>query len=202
MKSLSEPGQPISGLRERKKAKTRAAIRRHALQLFRAQGYVNTTIEQIAEATEISQSTFFRYFPTKEDVVLQDDFDELFIEEFKRQPLDLSPLQAMRTAMRTVFSEFSREELDEERERQALIMVTPELRSRMLDDYGRTIQLIADLFAERLGRVPDSFALRVFAGALIGAMLAATFVVVEDPEADLLELMDTALSHLEAGLPL
>ncbi|HVB63549.1 MAG TPA: TetR family transcriptional regulator [Nitrolancea sp.] len=202
MKALSEPGQPIAGLRERKKAKTRAAIRRHALQLFRAQGYANTTIEQIVDATEVSQSTFFRYFPTKEEVVLQDDFDELFVEEFKRQPLELSPLQAMRAAMRAVFSELSREELDEERERQALIMVTPELRSRMLDDYGRTIQLIADLFAERLGRVPDAFALRVFAGALIGAMLAATFVVVEDPEADLLELMDTALSHLEAGLPL
>lgn len=202
MKSLSDADQPPFGLRERKKAKTRAAIRRHALQLFREQGYANTTIEQIVDATEVSQSTFFRYFPTKEDVVLQDDFDELFVEAFKLQPLELSPLRAMRAAMRAAFSELSREEMEEERDRQRLIMATPELRSRTLDDYGRTIQLIAELFAERLGRVPDRFALRVFAGALIGAMMAATFAVVEDPDADLLDLMNTALELLEAGLPL
>ena len=202
MKSLSEANQPISSLRERKKAKTRAAIRRHALRLFREQGFASTTIDQIVEATEVSPSTFFRYFPTKEDVVLQDDFDDLFVEAFKRQPVELSPVQAMRSAMRAGFSKLTSEQVDEERVRQGLIMATPELRSRMLDDYGRTIQLIADLFAERLGRTPDPFALRVFAGALVGAMLAVTFAVVEDPDADLLELMDAALSLLEAGLPL
>src|SRR6185437_1874974 len=119
MKPLSDDDQPISGLRERKKAKTRAAIRRCALQLFSEQGFANTTIDQIVVAIEISPSTFFRYFPSKEDVVLQDDFDELFVESFKQQPPDLSPLRAMRTAMREVFSRLSREELDEERKRQA-----------------------------------------------------------------------------------
>jgi len=202
MKSLSDDGQPPLSLRERKKKKTRAAIRRHALQLFREQGFVNTTIDQIVDPLEISQSTFFRYFPTKEDVVLQDDFDEIFIEIFKRQPADMSPLSAMRAAMHETFSGLSPEEMKEERERQALIRETPELRSRMLDDYGRTIQLIADLVAERLGRNPDIFALRVFAGALIGAMLAAAFTGVEDPDADIFTLMDKAIAHLEAGLPL
>src|SRR5580704_2257713 len=61
------------GLRERKKARTRASIREHALRLFREQGYHATTVEKIAEAAEISPSTFFRYFPTKEDLVLQDE---------------------------------------------------------------------------------------------------------------------------------
>ena len=63
------------GLWERKKARTRAAIREHAFRLFREQGYDATTVDQIAEAAEVSPSTFFRYFPTKEDVVLQDDME-------------------------------------------------------------------------------------------------------------------------------
>src|SRR5215469_1430834 len=91
---------PQASLRERKKARTRAAIREHALRLFRAQGYAATTVEQIAAAAEVSQSTFFRYFPTKEDVVLRDDFDERMLEAFSRQPASLSPVAALRAAIR------------------------------------------------------------------------------------------------------
>src|SRR5216683_5589628 len=94
--------EPVPGLRERKKARTRAAIRQHALRLFDEQGYAETTVEQIAEAAEVSPSTFFRYFPTKEDVVLQDDYDELMVESFRAQPPELTPLQAMRAAIREV----------------------------------------------------------------------------------------------------
>ena len=80
-----------AGLRERKKARTRAAIREHALRLFREQGYAATTVEQIAAAAEVSPATFFRYFPTKEDVVLQDDFDVITLEALKAQPAGAQP---------------------------------------------------------------------------------------------------------------
>src|ERR1700689_5570392 len=80
------------GLRERKKARTRASLREHALRLFREQGYQATTVEQIAAAAEVSPSTFFRYFPTKEDVVLQDDMDTRMIQAFERQPAALGPV--------------------------------------------------------------------------------------------------------------
>jgi AcrR family transcriptional regulator len=73
--ALSSVREQPTGLRERKKAKTRAAIQAHALRLFAKQGYDETTIDQIADAAEVSQSTFFGYFPTKEDVVLHDRFD-------------------------------------------------------------------------------------------------------------------------------
>ena len=74
------------GLRERKKARTRATIQKHALRLFRQQGYEATTVSQIAEAAEVSESTLFRYFPTKEDIVRWDEFDPLIVEAFKAQP--------------------------------------------------------------------------------------------------------------------
>src|ERR1700756_5536364 len=93
-----------AGLRERKKARTRAAIRQHALRLFREHGYQATTVEQIAAAAEVSPSTFFRYFPTKEDVVLRDDLDTRMFEAFERQPPSLSQVAAWRAAIKEVLA--------------------------------------------------------------------------------------------------
>ncbi|HEX9527041.1 MAG TPA: TetR family transcriptional regulator, partial [Streptosporangiaceae bacterium] len=100
------------GLRERKKARTRAAIREHALRLFRENGYQQTTVEKIAEAAEVSPSTFFRYFPTKEDLILQDDMDTKMVEAFERQPPGLGPVAAIRAAARQVIASYSEADLD------------------------------------------------------------------------------------------
>ena len=91
MSSRPEQAAPVLGLRERKKLRTRAAIREHALRLFHEQGYAQTTVEQIAEAAEVSPSTFFRYFPTKEDVVMVDDLDPVMIAAFNAEPPDTPP---------------------------------------------------------------------------------------------------------------
>src|SRR5436309_10581986 len=107
MQAWREGERPGRGLRERKKAKTRAAIQEHALRLFREQGYDATTVEQIAAAAEVSPSTFFRYFPTKEDVVLYDAFDPLIFAAFEAQPAALGPIQALRGALHAVFGALS-----------------------------------------------------------------------------------------------
>ncbi len=67
---LSTPPAARDGLRERKKRELHRAIERQAFQLFLAQGFDATTIEQIAARVDISPRTFFRYFPTKEDALL------------------------------------------------------------------------------------------------------------------------------------
>jgi AcrR family transcriptional regulator len=202
MKWSSEEEQPAGGWRERKKAKTRAAIRRNALRLFREQGYAATTVEQIARSAEVSPATFFRYFPTKEDVVLRDDYDPLMFAAFKAQPADLTPMQAMRSAMRAVYTALPAEELAQERERFALISAVPELRAKMLEELVRTIQMIAELVAERAGRHPDDLAVRTFAGALVGVAMSTMLAMIDDPETDFVDLLDAAMTQLEAGVPL
>ncbi len=202
MMALREGSQPALGLRERKKAKMRAAIQRHALRLFREQGYEVTTVEQIAEAAEVSPSTFFRYFPTKEDVVLYDDLDPLLIAAFETQSAELSPIGAMRCALRQVFTSLPAAETEQQWERARLILAVPELRMRMLDQLAEAVQLIAEPVAKRVGRRADDFAVRTYAGAMIGVLLSALLTGAADPKTDFIELMDASLAYLEVGLPL
>lgn len=203
MTALHKGSQPMQGLRERKKAKTRAAIQRHALRLFGEQGYEATTVEQVAEAAEVSPSTFFRYFPTKEDVVFYDTIDPLLIAAaFEAQPSELNPLQAMRGALRQVFASLPTVETEQRWERSRLILAVPELRMRLPDQFAEAVQLITKLVAKRVGRDADEFAVRIYTGAMIGVLLPALFIGAADPKADFLALMDASLAYLEAGLPL
>jgi AcrR family transcriptional regulator len=191
-----------AGLRERKKARTRAAIREHALRLFREHGYHDTTVEQIAEAAEVSPSTFFRYFPTKEDVVLQDDFDVLAVGLFEAQPAELSPIAAFRATAAQMFGALSAEDLARLHETTELTFNVPEVRARALDEFARTIDVMAAAIARRTGRSPDEFAVRNVAGALIGVIMSATMPWAGQPDEDMFGRIDAALAHLEAGLPL
>jgi AcrR family transcriptional regulator len=161
-----------AGLRERKKAKTRAAIRDHAMRLFEEQGYAATTVDQIAEAAEVSQSTFFRYFPTKEDVILTDDYDPMIVAAIKAQPPGTPPVRALVNAMREVFLNLSPEEWESERRRQRIYQTVPELRARAMNQTVSAIELLAAALAEREGRPPDDRKFRVIAGALVGVVLA------------------------------
>ena len=191
------------GLRERKKAKTRAAIREHAMRLFEQQGYAATTVDQIAEAADVSQSTFFRYFPAKEDVVLTDDIDPLFVRALRGQPADLPPIEAIRRGMREVLTGVSEEDLRQERRRQRLVQAVPELRARALHQYVAAIDLLASVVAERAGLPADDVGARTLAGAVIGATLAA-LPRSGEPALDLAEFdaLDRALGLLKDGLPL
>jgi AcrR family transcriptional regulator len=200
MSASTDQARP--SLRERKKAQTRAAIQTHALRLFREQGYDATTIEQIIEAADVSETTFFRYFPTKEDVVLQDDFGPLIVGAYQAQPLDLPPVPAVRAAFRSVFAQMSARQQAEQRERVALVLSVPRLRAAMLDQFAKAMQLLAGTMAERSGRPPDDFAVRTVAGAVVGAMMAVLAAMADDPDADLASLIDQAIANLEAGLSL
>jgi len=210
MTDMTEAHVRPDGLRERKKAKTRAAIRQHALRLFREQGYSATTIEQIADAAEVSPATFFRYFPSKEDVVLQDDFDIVTMEALEAQPPELSPIAAFRAAAADTLASLTAEDIARFRDSVELTFAVPEIRSRAIDEFVRTINQIAAAIARRTGRSTNDFEVRTVAGAIIGVIMSVT--VTEDEDTwnagdfgDITELfarIDAALAHLERGLPL
>jgi AcrR family transcriptional regulator len=193
---------PEPGLRERKKARTRAAIQSHALRLFRAQGYAATTVEQIIAAAEVSESTFFRYFPTKEELVLRDEYDPLLVEAYRAQPQEVATVPALRAAFAAAFGGLSGQQRAEQQERVALVLTEPGLRAAMLDQFAGAMRLLAGAIAERAGRRPDDFAVRTVAGAVVGVMLAVLEELADDPDADLAGLIDTAIAQLEGGLEL
>lgn len=161
------------GLRERKKQKTRWAIQEHAVRLFAQQGYDATTVEQIAEAAEVSPSTFFRYFKTKEDVVVEDRYDPLLIAAIDSAPGGLTPLQLMGHALTSVFREMDEAELRQIWHRSRLIFSVPALRARSVDNMLTSIEVFTPPLARRMGRDPDDFAVRAFVGGCVGAMIAA-----------------------------
>ena len=201
--SSSPQSKPVGlSLRERKKIKTHMTIQREALRLFKKQGYEATTVEQIAEAAEVSHMTFFRYFSTKQDVVLHDALDPLAIAALEAQPVELSPVEALRRAVREVYAGLSPDEVAAQLERQVLIRATPELWTGMLNDVTGALGMFCDAIARRTGRKADDIAVLTLAGAVFGAGIAVWLSRPADEMDDYLELFDAALAQLEAGLKL
>jgi AcrR family transcriptional regulator len=204
MDSARTPARQRTGLRERKKAKTRALIQKHALRLFREHGYAETSIDEIAEAAEVSRSTVLRYFPSKSDLVIYDSIDQRVLEAFHAQPHSGSAVTEFRAIIRTAFaSPAAREELSLQNERLSLIRSVPELRAATMDELTRTLDEIVELIAERSGRPQSDNAVISLAGAVIGVAIAAWFAGGgEDRIEQILDRIDAGLALLEKGFNL
>jgi AcrR family transcriptional regulator len=200
---LEHPLEQKLGLRERTKLRTRLSIQEHALRLFREQGYEATTVEQIAEAAEVSPSTFFRYYPTKEDTVLTDEYDALMLASIRAQPPELSPAEAARNMLREIIGTMLADDRRRMLERVRLMLSVSSLRSRQSDYMRDTEAVIVQALAERVGRSPGDFELRAFVAAIIAIWQTAVTAWAErDGEDDLLEMLDRSITFLEAGCPL
>ena len=164
---------PLAGsLRERKKLKTRESIQREAMRLIEKQGYEKTTIEQIAAAVEISPSTFFNYFPNKEDVVLYDAYDPIIGRLLLERPADEPLSVALRHVLEEMGGIFERD-----REvilaRARLWIEEPSLRARLWEELERGQDFISGLIAQRSGRAADDFEIRVTVMVVIMAAMEA-----------------------------
>ena len=141
----------MSGLRERKKQQTRVAIQREALRLIAERGYEATTCEQIAAAAEVSAATLFRYFPTKEDIVLQDGYDPVIAAAVVARPVAEPPLVAVRRGFADALAEVYRGDVEPIRQRTALILSVPALRSRAREQNASLVDHLQQALAQRSG---------------------------------------------------
>lgn len=198
----ASPKTTVIGLRERKKERTRVAIQEHALRLFRERGYDETTVEDIAAAADISPSTFFRYFPTKEDVVMYDVLDARLLATFRAQPARLSPIEAFRATLRDGIVGIPQELLDAQDERAAIAWTVPQLRSRILEEFAKGSDLLIRMLAERTGRRRDDTEVRTLAGAIVGVLLIEWTQGKHLHFRDYVRAIDRALEALADGVPL
>ncbi|QFR93366.1 TetR family transcriptional regulator [Streptomyces tsukubensis] len=97
------------GLRERKKQRTRDALLRAALELFTANGYEQTTVDEIAGAVDVSQRTFFRYFASKEEAAfaVQEMVEGIFLASLRERPAHEPPFEALRGALADAWRELA-----------------------------------------------------------------------------------------------
>jgi len=189
------------GLRERKKLRTRQLIREAARRLIERRGYDNTTIEQIAAAAEVSPSTVFRYFPSKENIVLTDDYATSGIEFLRARPADEPPVVALREALTGMARVLYEDYRAEYRWRRELVRQVPAVRAQLHEAQDRMIEAASAALAERSGRPEDDLELRVVVGAMTGGLHQVLWGD-HNEEGDLLEMIDRALAVLERGLTL
>jgi AcrR family transcriptional regulator len=159
----------VAGLRARKKEHVRSTIQKEALRLFLKQGFDATTVEQIAEAASVSPATVYRYYMSKEDLVVTDDYDPIVISSILERPADEPLIDSVRAVMTGVLLKYF------ERDRELLIAriqlrrATPSLQAAFLEEQERSLKLFSALIARHLRRPPDDLDVRIACGALVGA---------------------------------
>jgi AcrR family transcriptional regulator len=181
-------------LRERRRRRTADAIVAGALRLFDERGFDQTTIEQIAEAAEISRRTFFRYFADKEELFFAEDEQLLDVirETLDGAPADEPTLDLARRATRALAAR-SVAEPERRLARERLIAATPALLARRMAKNLRWEQAIAERLVARGASEPEALLLPKLA---LACFQAAYEQWVRDPGQDLPALVDQSFAAL------
>lgn len=143
-------------LKARKQQVVRDALSDAAAALFRARGFESVTVEEIALAAGVSRRTFFRYFDSKEDVMVEhlDRDGERFLIELAARPVDEPPLLAIRNALIPAIL-YGLQEPDLVRDTTRLLRGTSALRRALMEHRSRFEERIAALMIQRLGTPSD-----------------------------------------------
>jgi AcrR family transcriptional regulator len=190
-------GQTV-GLRERKKQQTVSAIEEAALDLFEQQGFDATTVEQIAERADVSRTTFFRYFPTKADVVLNPNAGRLpaLHRAIVERPPGESDLVALRRALQS--GVVATVEAQSSARKSRVLATTPLLRGLSYERGLGWWDTIKRALAERRGSAEPDEHSSVAARAVLGALGSAIDGWVDDGcRGDLAAAVDRSFDALQ-----
>jgi TetR/AcrR family transcriptional regulator, regulator of mycofactocin system len=184
----------------RRRVTSREQLEHAAFDLFGRQGFDRTTIDEIAAAAGIARRTFFRYFPSKNDVPWGNFEAELdrMRARLKSCPARTPLMDAIRVAV-VDFNRIAPEQVPFHRRRMELILRTPALQAHSTLRYAAWREVIAEFAGERLGQPPDALAPRTVAYAALGVAVAAYEQWLEAGDAELSELLDGAMRELAAA---
>lgn len=192
------------GLRQRRKALTREEIIDAAIDLFERNGYEATTVDDIAEAADVSSRTFFRYFDSKFEVALAGKVPDANepAPHFTARPADETVLQAIRSTIRDRLVEEAGAS-DKLRARQLrVVLQTPSLQAMAREHFHRGDDEMVRAVAARLGVDEDDLRPRVIVAAAAGAIWTVIERWIEGGgESDALgPMLDEAFEILQRGL--
>lgn len=181
----------------RRRVTSRAELEQVAFDLFEQQGFEQTTIDDIASAAGIGRRTFFRYFPSKNDVPWGDFDGELarMRRRLSESPADARLIDAIRHAI-VDFNRIAPEQVPAHRRRMNLILRVPALQAHSTLRYAAWRQVIADFVAERSGLRSDGLLPRTIGHAMLGVAVAAYEQWLDSADDDLCDLLDTAVITL------
>ena len=162
-------------------ARTRALLQETATRLFTEQGYDATTVEEIAAAAGVSHMTFFRHFPTKDAVVLDDGFDPAIAGAVAAAPTGLRPLARVCAGFRLALDHVDLPEQEQVRQRVRIAAATPTLRIGIYANTEATREAVVDVL---IADGADELAARVAAAAALAALSVALLEWCHDDGAD------------------
>lgn len=193
----------VDGLRERKKAETRLALRDAALRLADELGVDKVSVEAIARAAGVSPRTFFNYYTSKEDAIIGISPAEPspMIDHLRGRPAGEPPLDALRAAVQASL-EHLQEDPDRWVIRRRLVEHHPALAARYAARLSEVEHDMVVEVAKLLGLDPDTdtYPATAVGSALAAARVAMTVWQSQDRPQPLAVLIDQAFDHLATGL--
>lgn len=200
----SDPPQlPPLPLRERKRLTAMRRIQDVAIDLFEHHGFDDVTIEQVADASEVSPSSVYRYFGTKEQLVVWDPHDAAAVHVVGQQLPELQPTEAIRAIIIGTLGEAFRTDEERIRRRLRLAFTHPSIEAALNLQTTQLTPTVAALLAYHLDRAADELDVQVLAHAFIGGLMGALRHWHESGYATPVEaLIERPLALLELGLEL
>lgn len=183
-----------------KAQRTRERLQQVALDLFGQQGYEQTTVADIAATAGVTPMTFFRHFPSKESVIMDDPYDPMIARRVAEQDQSLPALERVRRGLAAAWADMSDVEDELAQVRLRVVARETSLRSKVRENNARTEDAIVAALSEQ--GMPR-FVAAVASGAALGALTAALFAWAERDGADSLgQYIRGALDVLGAQDPL